>query len=211
VTYVVGLTGGIGSGKSAVTAAFAALGADVADADEASHGVTQPGAPGFAAVVDIFGPAVLAPDGTLDRAWLRQRVFSDATARAQLEAALHPIIGAAVRAEMARWTSVYGLLVVPLLLERGGLRAWVDRVLVVDCSEEQQVERVRHRSGLAAAEVRAIMRTQVPRAQRLAAADDVLDNSGPPEAIAAQVAVLDRRYRTLALAREVLPPRLDAE
>jgi dephospho-CoA kinase len=128
-------------------------------------------------------------------------VFADPTKRMQLENALHPLIGAEARRRIARWTGPYGLVVVPLLLEREGLRAVVDRVLVVDCPEEEQVRRVVARSGIAPAEVRAIMATQQPREQRLAAADDVIDNAGAPEAIAPQVAKLDRRYRELSAAR----------
>ena len=126
-------------------------------------------------------------------------MFADADARARLEAILHPMIRAAARREVAAWKSPYGLLVVPLLLERGGLSG-VDRVLVVDCPEDEQVRRVVARSGLAAADVRAIMATQLSRADRLARADDTLDNTGPPEAIAPQVAALDLRYRALAAA-----------
>ena len=199
MTLVVGLTGGIGTGKSAVADAFAALGAIVTDADRLAHALTAPGQPGYAAVLAAFGPEFGRPDGTLDRARLRRLVFDDAAARARLEAILHPLIRDAARKEVAAWTSPYGLLVVPLLLDRpGGLR--VDRVLVVDCPEDEQVRRVGLRSGIAADEVRAIMATQLPRAERLARADDVLDNAGPPGAIAPQVAVLDRRYRALATA-----------
>ncbi len=128
-------------------------------------------------------------------------MFADPVQRARLEAALHPLIRAAVREEVRRWSAPYGMLVVPLLLERGGLTDLVDRILVVDCTEEQQVARVTRRSGLAPDEVRAIMATQLGRAQRLAAADDVLDNSGPPAGIGPAVEALDRRYRDLAAAR----------
>jgi dephospho-CoA kinase len=199
VTLVVGLTGGIGSGKSAVADAFAARGADVADTDRLAHALTAPGQPGHAAVLAAFGPAFRCPDGTLDRARLRGLVFGDPAARSRLEAILHPLIREAARREIAAWTSPYGLLVVPLLFERaGGARA--DRVLVVDCTEDEQVRRVAARSGLTAAEVRAIMATQLTRAERLARADDVIDNTGPVSAIAPQVADFDRRYRALAAA-----------
>jgi dephospho-CoA kinase len=197
VSFVVGLTGGIGSGKSAVAEAFAALGAEVTDADQIAHAVTAPGQPGHAAILASFGPAFANTDGTLDRARLRALVFGDAAARLRLEAMLHPLIREAARREVAAWKSPYGLLVVPLLFERGNLSG-VDRVLVVDCPEDEQVRRVAARSGLRPAEVRAIMDTQLTRAARLARADDVLDNAGPPAAIAPQVAELDRRYRELA-------------
>jgi dephospho-CoA kinase len=198
VALVVGLTGGIGSGKSAVADAFAALGADVTDTDRLAHAVTAPGEPGHAGVLRAFGPAYALPDGALDRAKLRERVFADAAARAVLEGILHPLIRAAAAREVAAWTSAYGLLVVPLLFERGGHKGLVRRVLVVDCPEETQLRRVMARSSLTEAAVRAIMATQLPRAERLARADDVLDNSGPVAAIAPQVALLDRRYRALA-------------
>ncbi len=203
--YVVGLTGGIGSGKSAVADAFAARGVEVTDTDALAHELTAPGAPGLAAIVAALGTGCLTPDGALDRAALRRRAFADATVRARLEGALHPLIGNAARGAVSRWKGAYGILVVPLLLERGGLAAIVSRVLVVDCPEEEQVRRVRSRSGLGEDDVRAIMATQLGRAERLAWADDVLDNSGPPAAIAPQVAALDHRYRELAAAADRAP------
>ena len=198
---VIGLTGGIGSGKSEVANAFAALGADVADADEAARAVSARGSPGFAAVVAAFGPEVVGTDGELDRGWLRRRVFADADARARLESILHPLIHAFLDQALAAWRGPYGLLSVPLLLERGGLLPRVAHVLVVDCPEEEQVRRVAGRSGLAPAEVRAVMATQLPRAARLARADDVIDNSGAMAEIAPQVARLDAKYRELATQR----------
>jgi dephospho-CoA kinase len=203
---VVGLTGGIGSGKSAVADAFAALGVAVTDTDRIAHALTAPGAAGWQAIRESFGPAVIAPDGTLDRAALRRRVFADAVERARLESLLHPLIGAAARSEIAGWHSPYGLLVVPLLLERGGLRPLVERVLVVDCREEQQRQRVMARSGMTEAEVRSIMAAQASRSARLAAADDVIDNSGPQDLVPAKVAALDARYRALAAGRDAVPP-----
>ena len=196
--YVVGLTGGIGSGKSEVTRAFAALGVPIADADAAAHAVTAPGEAGFAAVVAEFGERARGPDGSLDRHWLRQTVFADAAARKRLEALLHPLIGARLDAEIRGWHGPYGILSVPLLFERGNLTSRVARVVVVDCPEEEQVRRVAARSGIAEAEVRTIMATQLPRAERLARADDVIDNGGPLAALAPQVARLDARYRALA-------------
>ena len=199
MTFVVGLTGGIGSGKSIVADAFAERGIDVTDTDRLAHGLTAPGQAGYALVLEAFGTAFRRPDGTLDRARLRARVFADDDARTRLEAILHPLIREAAAREITGWTSPYGILVVPLLLERAGASR-VDRVLVVDCPEEVQIRRVAQRSGLSDAEVRAIMATQLPRAQRLARADDVLDNSGPLSAIATQVDALDQRYRALAAA-----------
>jgi dephospho-CoA kinase len=199
VSLVVGLTGGIGSGKSAASRAFAELGVDVTDTDVLAHALSAPGEPGHAAVLAAFGPDYRRPDGTLDRDRLRRLVFDDAAARTRLEAVLHPLIRAAAHREIHAWAGPYGLLVVPLLYERGGLSA-VDRVLVVDCPEDEQVRRVMARSGLRPADVRAIMATQLTRADRLARADDILDNAGPPAAIVPQVAELDRRYRELAAA-----------
>ncbi len=200
VPFVVGLTGGIGSGKSAVASAFASLGIEIADADLLAHRLSAPGQPGYAAIRAQFPDSELLPDGEIDRARLRQRVFADAAARSRLETALHPLIAAAARREIEAWRGSYGIVVVPLLLERGRLAAAVDRILVVDCPEETQVSRVVTRSGMTPAEVQAIMATQLGRDARLAAADDVIDNTGPPEAIGPQVGELDRRYRALASA-----------
>ncbi len=196
--FIVGLTGGIGSGKSAVADAFAALGIDVTDTDRIAHAQTAPGTPGQGEIAAAFGAGILRSDGTLDRAALRRLAFADPTARARLEAILHPRIGKAARDEIAHWQSPYGILVVPLLLERSGLKSLVQRILVVDCPEDLQVRRVVARSGFAADEVRAIMATQLGREERIAGADDVLDNAGAMAAIAPQVAELDRRYRALA-------------
>ena len=198
MTLAIGLTGGIGSGKSAVADAFAARGVDITDTDRLAHALTAPGQPGHTLVLEAFGALYLQPDGTLDRARLRDHVFGDAAARVRLEAILHPLIRAAAAREVAGWRGPYGLLVVPLLFERPGNQSLVRRVLVVDCPEDVQVQRVMARSGLTAAAVRAIMATQLPRAERLARADDVLDNAGPREALLPQVAQLDRRYRALA-------------
>jgi len=198
MAYVVGMTGGIGSGKTEVAKAFSAVGIEIADADVIAHRLSMPGQVGHAAIAAAFDSGVLLPSGELDRAELRRRAFADPRARARLEAALHPLIRRELYREMALWRGIYGVVVVPLLLERGGLAKEMDRVLVVDCSEDEQVRRVVARSGLAPAEVRAIMATQLDRLSRLRDADDVLDNSGSPDAIAPQVAELDRRYKELA-------------
>ena len=201
MAYVVGLTGGIGSGKTAVAEAFARLGVEVVDTDKLAHRLSAVGQPGFEAIRAALTDVPLRPDGEIDRAALRRLVFGDPHARTRLESALHPLIGAEARRQIARWTGPYGVVVVPLLLEREGLRSVVDRLLVVDCPEDDQVRRVAARSGLAPSDVRAIMATQVTRERRLAAANDVIDNSGAPEALAPQVRSLDRRYRELAAAR----------
>jgi len=200
VPYLVGLTGGIGSGKSEVARAFADLGVEVLDADVVAHALSAQGEAGHRAVVQMFGPDSLAADGALDRDWLRERAFADHAFRDRLERALHPLIAQRIDEAIDEWRGDYGILVVPLLLERGGLLPRVSRVLVVDCSEDEQVRRVVARSGLAPADVRAIMDVQLSRVARLARADDVIDNSGPRDAIAPQVDRLHRRYRELALA-----------
>ena len=196
--YVVGLTGGIGSGKSAVSSAFENLRVEIADADVAAHAVTAQGEQGHAAVIAAFGPAARMADGNLDRAWLREQVFADPGKRKQLETLLHPLIMARLRAQIAAWTGPYGILSVPLLLERGTSRSLVARVLVVDCPEDEQVRRVMLRSSLSASEVRAIMATQLTREQRLAQADDIVDNGGTLLNIPPQVARLDALYREFA-------------
>ncbi len=198
MSYVVGLTGGIGSGKTAVADAFAALGVEVIDTDVLAHRLSAAGQPGFTAILAEFGRGMLQPDGELDRAALRRVVFADPAARARLEAVLHPLIGAEVARRLQAWRGAYAIVVVPLLLERAGMRSLVNRILVVDCPESDQIQRVVARNGFSPTEVRAVMAAQIDREHRLAAADDVLDNSGPPDAIASQVQALDSRYRELA-------------
>jgi len=201
LSFVVGLTGGIGSGKTAVADAFAALHVDVIDTDLIAHLLSAAGQPGFRAILAAFGDSMLQSDGELDRAALRRIVFADVAARARLEGILHPLIAAEVARRVEAWGDEYGVIVVPLLFERVGLRSLADRVLVVDCPEAEQIRRVVARSGLSPTEVRAIMAAQIGREQRLAAADDVLHNAGTPDAIAPQVAALDQRYRKLAAAK----------
>lgn len=203
---IVGLTGGIGSGKSEVARAFGSLGVESEDADAIAHAVMAPGQPGHAAVVAAFGAQALRDDGTLDRDWLRSRAFAEPAFRAALEGALHPIIRQRIEVAMSAWRGPYGLLVVPLLLERGGLAERVDRVLVVDCPEDEQVRRVVARSGLTPETVRRIMATQLSRTARLARADDVVDNAGPRSDLLPQVERLDARYRALAASRATREP-----
>ena len=170
MAFIVGLTGGIGSGKSLAAKMFGELQVDVVDTDVLAHEVTARGTPALSAIAAALGDDMLLGSGDLDRAAVRRRVFADPAARAALEHILHPRIAAAATARIAHWKGPYGILVVPLLLERGGLRSSVDRIAVVDCSEAEQVRRVMARSGLSAAEVAAIMAAQVDRATRLAAA-----------------------------------------
>jgi dephospho-CoA kinase len=196
--FLVGLTGGIGSGKSEVAAAFATRGAAVLDADDIAHAISRRGEAGHRAVAESLGESFVGADGELDRAALRRRAFDDPTFRRDLEQLLHPLIAARLEDAIADLEGPYAVMVVPLLLERGGLRKRVSRVLVVDCPEQEQVRRVQLRSGLAADEVRRIMAAQLPRAERLGQADDVIDNSGSREDLVPQVDRLDRRYRELA-------------
>lgn len=202
MSFVVGLTGGIGSGKTAVTRCFADLGVPQVDTDVIAHALTAADGAAMPAIRAAFGDGVVQADGALDRAAMRRIVFADRGARARLEAILHPRIRAESSARIAAAGDVpYLLLVVPLLVESGGWRSRVDRVLVVDCAEETQIARVIARNGLSADEVRAIIAAQASRARRLAAADDVLHNDGDLGEIAPRVATLHRRYLELAGAK----------
>jgi dephospho-CoA kinase len=199
MSFVVGLTGGIGSGKSAVAELFALHGAEVVDTDLIAHELTGAHGAAMPAIQAAFGNGVLRPDGGLDRAVMRRQVFSDPSAKSRLEAILHPMIRqeSAARCAAAR-SAPYVVLVVPLLLESGAYRGRVDRILVVDCAESVQIERVKARSGLSADDVRLIMDNQAARTERLAAADDVIDNSSDRENLRQQVVLLNERYRLLA-------------
>lgn len=196
--YTVGLTGGIGSGKSAVAALFAGLGVSVVDTDEIAHELTRSGGEAIAPIRAAFGDQAIARDGALDRAAMRKLAFGDARERNRLEAILHPMIRAESSRRLERATGPYAILVIPLLVESGVDRSRTPRVLVVDCPEASQLERVMRRSGLPQAEARAILAAQATRAQRLAAADDVIDNAGVPQALEGQVARLHEKYLTLA-------------
>lgn len=196
--FRVGLTGGIGSGKSTVARAFESLGVDVIDADALAHRLTAPGGAAVPAIRAAFGDEVIDAAGALDRARMRRIAFADPQARKRLEAILHPMIRAETERLALTARSRYVILMIPLLVESGEPRARCDRVLVVDCPEEEQIRRVMARSGLARGEVEAVMASQVSRADRLAAADDVVDNAGAPEGIGPQVAALHRKYLGLA-------------
>ena len=196
--FCVGLTGGIASGKTSAAKRFEELGATVIDTDAIAHELTRPGAAAMAKIGDTFGPAFIAPDGSLERSRMRQHVFRDAQARAKLEAILHPLIRDQVRARTAAAQQPYVIVVVPLLLETGAYRELVQRVLVVDCSEAQQVERAMQRSGLEESDVRAILAAQLSRAERLERADDVIDNSGGVETMRGQVDAMHAKYLAFA-------------
>jgi dephospho-CoA kinase len=192
--YVVGLTGGIGSGKSEVARLFGLRGATIVDTDALAHELTAPGGAAIEPLRRAFGPGVLRADGALDRAAMRRLAFSDPDARNRLEAILHPLIRRRSDALIAEATGPYVLLVVPLLVESGVDRRRYQRVLVVDSPEAEQVARVVSRGGLDPGEVRAIMAAQAPRAERLSQADDVIDNSGPMENLKPQVDRLHASY-----------------
>jgi len=200
---VIGLTGGIASGKSTAQGAFAALGAHVIDADQVARELVEPGQPALAAIVERFGSAVLDPTGRLDRPQLRQRVFADAGERRALEAILHPRIRTCMREQADAFDAGYIVLAIPLLVESGRY-AWIDRVAVVDLPASLQLARVMLRDGVDRGQALAALAAQASREARLAAADDVLTNDGPVEALHAAVARLDQCYR-------LLPPRQDPD
>jgi dephospho-CoA kinase len=196
----VGLTGGVASGKSMVADLFAKLGAALVDTDAISRDVVAPGEPGLEAVRKLFGPAVITAGGELDRRALRAIVFADAAKRRHLEDVLHPLIRERTLQKLGEAQGPYTVVVVPLLVETFFGRL-VDRVLVVDCPVATQLERLVRRDGLAHTEAEAMVAAQTDRASRLAAADDVIDNSGSIDATRAQVQALHRRYLELAAAQ----------
>ena len=199
-TFRVGLTGGIASGKSTAAKFFGALGVPILDSDQVARDVVEPGQPPLERLVERFGRKILTPDGHLDRPALRDIVFSDPRARADLEALTHPAIGAAMEARSAAAGGPYQILVIPLLVEKN-LASHVDRVLVVDCDEELQIRRLRDRDGSTPEQVQAILKAQAPRAARLKAADDVIRNDSDMSAVRDQVAALHQRYLELAARR----------
>lgn len=194
----IGLTGGIGSGKSMVADMLAARGAAIIDTDIIAHQLTAPGGAAMPAIRAAFGDAFVTPEGALDRRAMREHVFSDPSARKQLEAILHPLIGAETKAAALRAEGRYLVFVVPLLVESGRWVERVDRVLVVDCPESVQLERVMQRNHLSRGQVEAIMASQASRTQRLAAADDVITNDADRESLEQQVAKLHDAYLVLA-------------
>jgi dephospho-CoA kinase len=192
----IGLTGGVGSGKSTVATMLEALGAGLVDADALVHELIGPGGAAVAAVRAEFGPDAIAADGSVDRAWMRARVFSDPWARRRLEAVLHPQVHAEsqARADALANSVPYVVLMIPLLVESGGWSRRVQRVLVVDCTEATQIERVCRRPGMTRATALGILAAQATRATRLAAADDVLFNELPLDALSSHVEHLHRHY-----------------
>jgi dephospho-CoA kinase len=196
--FVVGLTGGIGSGKSAAADAFGKLGATVVDTDAIAHELTAPGGAAIPEIKRLFGGAFIDGTGAMDRQRMRELVFADAKEKQRLEALLHPMIRAESERRIAAAPGPYVVHVVPLLVESPGFRERYRRVLVVDCPEALQVARVRQRSGLAEAEIRRIIDAQIQRETRLAAADDVIDNSGSIAAMQQQVRRMHEKYLALA-------------
>jgi dephospho-CoA kinase len=194
----VGLTGGIGSGKSTAAGFLAALGADVVDADEVSRQLTAAGGAALPALREAFGDGLVPPGGALDRDAMRALVFSDPAARARLEAILHPLIRAECERRLAAATGPYVLFVVPLLLESGAWAGRLDRVVAMDLDPRLQVSRTVERSGLGAEQVHSIMAAQWPRWRRLQMADHVLWNGGEPAALRAQCERLHERLRSAA-------------
>jgi dephospho-CoA kinase len=193
----VGLTGGIASGKSTAAKFFGALGVPIIDTDQLARDVVEPGQPPLERLVERFGPSILTEDGHLDRPALRNIVFSDPKARADLEALTHPAIGAAVEARSAEVGGVYQILVLPLLVEKS-LGSQLNRVLVVDCDEDLQIRRLQARDGSTLEQARAILNAQAARATRLKAAHDVITNEGDMSAVRDQVQKLHARYLELA-------------
>lgn len=202
--FRVGLTGGIGSGKSAVADLLRGHGADIVDADAIAHALTAPGGAAIEPIRARFGAEVIDARGALDRARMRALAFSDERVRRDLEAILHPLIRAQAQREVETSTAPYVVLAIPLLVESGDWRERVDRVLVVDVPVQVQVARVARDRGLAEGEVRAIVARQASRAARLAAADDVLCNDGTPANLAARAARLHAAYVAAAQARGII-------
>lgn len=198
--YVVGVTGGVAAGKSAITRRFEVLGVFVADADLAARAVVEPGTAGLAAVIAAFGEAVLGADGGLDRAAMRERVFADAGARRQLEAIIHPRVRALLRADCAAADGAYAIAAIPLLAEGGGRTTypWLDRILLIDVPVQLQRERLMRRDGIDATLADRMIAAQATRAERLAIADDVVVSDGAMELLGQHVAALHRRYLLLA-------------
>ena len=196
---LVGLTGGIGSGKTTVAELFGALGVPLIDTDLIAHGLTAPDGAAMPAIREAFGPGVIAEDGRLDRTAMRELAFSDPGSRKRLESILHPMIREETWRQIAAAAAhPYAIVVVPLLVESGSWQAWIDRVLVVDCPVDVQVDRVMKRNGLPRAQVEAIVAAQAPRERRLAAADEVVDNAGDPSTLPQRIRPIHERFLELA-------------
>jgi dephospho-CoA kinase len=196
----IGLTGGIGSGKTTVADNFAALGIDIIDADEIVHKLSRPGEPVFTAIVAAFGESILNADGTLDRKRLGEIVFSDSEARSKLEKIIHPVVRRRMNEEITRVSSPYCILVIPLLVETG-FTDLVDRILVVTADEQRRIQWLKARDGFRAEQVRSIMQAQASDEERDRLADDIIENSGSIEQLLRKTEELDRKYRQLSAGR----------
>ena len=195
----VGLTGGIGCGKSRVSLLFEKLGAPVIDADQIAHRLVEPRQPALNRIIDAFGIGFLKEDGTLDRAKLRHLVFNDSLKKRQLEEIMHPLVFEAIQAAIETLKNSYCIVCVPLLLETGMSHHIVDRILVVDCPESVQIDRVKQRDNLSEDLIQAIINSQISRAERLAQADDIIDNSEEGGGhLSEQVEKLDNFYRSIS-------------
>ena len=198
MAFTVGLTGGIGAGKTTVAGLFADLGAGVVDTDEIARALTAPGQAAVDEIAQRFGPQFITADGALDRMRMRKLAFEDARAKRDLESILHPLIRREAERRIANSAAPYIIVVVPLLLESGAYWQVVQRVLVVDSDRETRIDRVRHRSNLPREEILAIISSQVGQAERLQRADDVIHNDGDVAALGPQVEALHRKYLHLA-------------
>ena len=195
---IIGLTGGIGSGKTAAANLFADLGVPVIDTDIIARELVMPGSPAHAQIVAAFGQTILQADGNLDRQKLRQIVFSSSEQREQLEAILHPLIREQVQQEISALAEPYCIVVIPLLIEKHQHYAFIDRVLVIDLPEELQIQRSCGRDNTSVEEIRKIINTQCDRDTRLAAADDIIENSGSLEQLKISISQLHQKYLALA-------------
>ncbi|MEJ1489446.1 MAG: dephospho-CoA kinase [Candidatus Sedimenticola sp. (ex Thyasira tokunagai)] len=195
--FVIGVTGGIGCGKSSVTDCFTELGVPVIDADQTSREVVEPGEPALEEIVRLFGPETLQADGSLDRRYLREKIFQDSSSRKRLEELLHPIIRQRMQLQLSELTADYAIFSIPLLVETGGNNS-VDRILVVDCPTPLQIERIVHRDGITPAQAEGILNAQCNREERLAVADDIIDNSGTIGQLHILVEQLHKKYTQMA-------------
>ncbi|MFZ2407445.1 MAG: dephospho-CoA kinase [Methylobacter sp.] len=197
----VGLTGGIGCGKSTVARIFAGFNIPVLDADEVAHSLVEKGQPALVLIQQAFGASVLNPDGSLNRKNLREKVFSDPRQKQKLESILHPLIYKALQAELERLDAPYCIISIPLLFETA-MTHFVDRILVIDCPVETQIERVKIRDSLTTERIQSIIDSQVSRAFRKAKADDLIDNSGTDYRLAEQVKKLHNLYLSLSASQD---------
>jgi len=197
----VGLTGGIGCGKSTVARIFAELNIPVLDADEVAHRLVEKGQPALAQIQQAFGHDILSQDGSLDRAKLRERIFSDPKQKQKLESILHPLIYKTLQAELERLVAPYCIISIPLLFETG-MTHFVDRILVIDCPVETQIERVKIRDNLTNERIQSIIDNQVSRIFRKTESDDLIDNSGSDYRLAEQVKKLHNLYLSLSACRD---------